>query len=112
VKKYHSFYSDLYFQNFYFFCGHKRSDMEKAFNISLPPECLGMTLETQNGIVIWVHSNEAVGALVHECVHAAKILFAQKGIKASNKNDEPMSYTTQWIFENCYKKMKRSTSRF
>lgn len=101
------FYSDLYFQNFFFCPGWKKTQVEKFFNIELDPSCRGVTLITDRGIVIWIESKDLYGCLAHEAVHAAKFLFKQKGVISSNENDEPLAYLVQWIFENCQKKLKR-----
>ena len=103
----HHFYSDVYYQNFYYCQAWKREQVESFFNIKIDPSTRGLTFEVEKGIVIWISSVDLVGCLVHESIHAANFLFRQKGIMASNENDEPLAYFTQWIFENCYKKIKR-----
>ncbi len=105
-QPYH-FYSDLYFQNFYFCPGWKREQIQKMFNVELDSSCRGVTMVTESGIVIWIEENTLLGCLVHECVHAAKFLFKQKGVISSNENDEPLAYLVQWIYENCEKKIKK-----
>lgn len=103
----HHFYCELYYQNFYFCMGWKRSEMKKFFNVEIEECAKGMALNTPAGIVIWIESGEAIGACVHECVHAAKFLFAQKGIISSNENDEPLAYMVQWIFDKCNTKIRK-----
>lgn len=106
-RKPHHFYSDLYFQNFYFCPGWKKNEVEKFFNVELDQYCRGITMTTENGIAIWIQDNVLIGCLVHECIHAANFLLKQKGVIASHENDEPLAYLVQWIFENCEKKIKR-----
>jgi hypothetical protein len=103
----HHFYSDLYFQNFYFCPGWKKTELQKRFAVELDESCRGVTMVTEIGIVIWIEEQDLLGSLAHECVHAAKFLFKQKGVISSNENDEPLAYLVQWIFENCEKKLKR-----
>lgn len=111
-KKPHHFYCELYFQNFYFCPGWKRQEINEYFSVQIDESARGVTLATGNGIIIWIESPKYLGALCHEAVHAAKFLFVQKGVIASNDNDEPLAYLVQFIFENCYKKIKkRGTSR-
>ena len=106
-KKPHHFYCELYFQNFYFCPGWKRQELNEYFGVQIDEYAKGVTLATGNGIIIWIESPKYLGALCHEAVHAAKFLFVQKGVIASNDNDEPLAYLVQFIFENCYKKIKK-----
>jgi hypothetical protein len=105
-KKPHHFYCELYFENFYFCNGWKRSEVEYYFGIEIDAKARGLTALGPKGIMIWIESSKFIGALAHESVHAAKFLFYQKGVTASNENDEPLAYLVQFIFENCYKKIK------
>ena len=102
----HHFYCELYYQNFYFCMGWKRSEIKSYFNIEIDEIAKGSTISTHGGVIIWIDSKESLGALAHESVHAAKFLFAQKGIISSNENDEPLAYMVQWIFEKCLRKIK------
>lgn len=101
------FYCDLYYMNFYFCMGWKKSDMKSYFNADLDETARGTTISTPSGVIIWIDSSDSLGALAHESVHAAKFVFSQKGVLASNDNDEPLAYLVQWIFEKCLKKVKR-----
>ena len=76
------FYSDLYYENFYFCSAWTRSEIRDYFKIELADNAKGVTLSTPNGIIIWVESKEMLSCLAHEAVHAAKFLFNQKGIIA------------------------------
>ena len=105
-KKPHHFYCELYFENFYFCNGWKRSEVKEFFGIEIEERSRGLTASGPNGIVIWIESPQYLGALAHESVHAAKFLFNYKGVQPSNENDEPLAYLVQFIFENCYKRIK------
>lgn len=99
-----SFYSDIYFMNFYLWPGWTREEMRSFCEIDIDLNCYGIMFYTEAGIYIWVdHSFPSwIGCLVHECVHAANALFTMKGVKISTKNDEAQAYLVQWIFDNCH----------
>lgn len=60
-------------------------------------------------VVIWIKefTYENLDYLVHECVHAANIIFQVRGHKISTDNDEAQAYLVQWIFSACIGVLKR-----
>lgn len=42
------------------------------------------------------------GVIAHEALHVSNFLASERGIKASNNNDEPMAYLTEWVVDRIY----------
>ena len=108
-KKAYQFYNDVYFQPFFFLPNWTREEIINVFKYDPEEGAQGMAFTTSDGIFIWIKdfTNENMGYLCHEAVHAANILFQQRGQKISTKNDEAQAYMVQWIFDNCRKSIKR-----
>lgn len=78
-------------------------------------KCGGKTFQYSNdesgGIFVWLPSKKLtpnnLAALAHECVHAANMMFLDRGIKPDSDNDESMAYLVGWIFKNCVRRMNK-----
>lgn len=77
-------------------------------------------LVTKDGVhyVILFAEKWDIGAIVHECVHAASFIFSHAGITHDLENEEPYTYLVQRIFEACLgehnernRKRRKKTSR-
>lgn len=108
----YKFFEDVYHQNFYFFPGYTEEQYEAFIRKTSPRYSInlsgvhGNTARDDNGIYIWTRSNNDLGVLVHECIHAANYCLSDRGIKSDAVNDEPTAYLAQWIFDKCKKHMK------
>jgi hypothetical protein len=108
TKKAYSFYNDVYFQNFFFIPNWTRDDVIRVFDFPVHRHAQGMAFQTEEGIVIWIRdfTFENLDYLHHECIHATNIMFEEKGVKISTKNDEAQTYMSQWIFSRCRQRLK------
>lgn len=99
------YYDECWLQNFWFFIGWKpelfESWIKKEWDYT--PDLLdnvGKTLEATHfdgGSVIVIWTREKRGpkfyeTLGHEAVHAAMFCLANKGVKVTPDNDEPLAY--------------------
>jgi hypothetical protein len=101
------FYDEVYQLNFWFMLGWKPKDVDAYLRDYFIFDDLKM--ETKEGmcihfvkndggqaIVIWtrtkIDSPKAHGVLAHECVHAANMCFASRGVEPHLENDEPQAY--------------------
>jgi len=64
--------------------------------------CVGYVRDGGGIIIMCVTDGESI---VHEAVHAAWEICKYSDIKADYKNQEPMSYLTQWIYDQWQEKM-------
>lgn len=96
-------YCELYYQNYYFFVGYP----EEIFNEYLKKEhsyvretkdSNGACMLIDSHILIWTKKVEDLGALVHECVHAAHFTLSYRGIDIRDSDAEAMAYLTDYIF--------------
>ena len=110
MKKAYQFYNDTYFQTFFFLPNWTREDLIKTFRIDTYEADQGMAFSHNGAIFIWLKefSEKNLGFLVHEVTHATNILFKERGIKATQGNDEHQAYMNQFVFDNCYKFLKRT----
>lgn len=108
------FYSDLYHQDFYFCPKFTQEEYVKAvakksegYSVDLSSS-FGHCTSTSDGIFIWLKGDniEYLGALCHESIHAANFMLESRGIHVSEKEDEPLTYLAQWIFEKAVKHMR------
>lgn len=61
--------------------------------------CFEFSFKDKDYIGIWVGDKTDFPSLVHECVHAACITLQHAGVKASFKNDEPLAYLTEELYD-------------
>lgn len=107
-------HNDLYHQDIYFIPGLSEEDYDKFIRKFDPKyhssigSSYGYTTLAAGKVFIWLKDNkfENLGALCHECVHAANFILNDRGIKQDTNNDEALTYLAQWVFEKCLKHMR------
>lgn len=111
-KKAVSFYSDIYRQRYYFLRGWSRELVEKTLSRQTGTAA-GLTHSKDGAIYIWIEKidYESIGDLAHECVHACSFTFSNVGIEVSVDNDEVQAYLTGWIFDLCFRSLRRSLKK-
>lgn len=67
--------------------------------------------EDRTRVFIAIMSDTPSDVVVHECTHAANIIFKYAGIEVDLSNDEPYAYLVQWVFASVQKSIRKNTSR-
>jgi hypothetical protein len=107
------FHNDLYNHDYYFFVENTKEQYETFIRKTDPSYsanfvgAYGYCTNIGNKTFIWLKTRRALGALVHECIHAASYTLIDRGIKIDPRNDEPLAYLSQWVFRKCYDRLKR-----
>lgn len=106
-KKALYFYSDIYHQGFYYLHKWTRAQINKEFLLG-NELARGLTFTRDGLIYIWLDDpcEDPAACLAHECVHAANFALGSRGVKVTTDDDEAQAYLVQWIFSNCFKKLK------
>lgn len=84
---------------------HGSRYLKRKFGIEVEYHpCAGCVLEfccqaTGSKIVVLYLNNASLQVLAHESVHAAWAVLNGVGAKVSYKNQEPLAYLTDWVFE-------------
>jgi hypothetical protein len=103
------FQSDLYHQDFLYLHKWPLKAVEEIMG-PLGENC-GGAADMKDGIIyIWVNpafKSGIAGRLSHEAVHAANFVLGSRGVVVSAKDDEAQAYLVQWIFDHCYKLVKK-----
>lgn len=91
--------------NYYFYLGWKPKEIKKYLKMqdSEFEGSRGKTIWWEGGndyvFHIWTRQKTDLGALVHECFHAAAMTLDRCNVKFDAENDEPYAYLVQSIFE-------------
>lgn len=103
IKKIHS---EIYSSNFVFIISKSRDKVFEKFGIEWNEA--GGACEFHDKIYIIYNPDQPLSTLVHECDHAIGLLWKSLQIKKLKGIDECYSYMLSWIFEQCYKTLKKN----
>lgn len=107
-KKYFVFHQDLYHQDVAFLAEWTRADVLEYLDTDTSSYSGGMTFQKGGVVFVWIRDwkkhkdiSDNLEYLHHESIHAANFILASRGVKVSARNDEALTYLSQWIFSRC-----------
>jgi hypothetical protein len=93
--------------------GYTVSDPEEMTELMVMGAASGRTvMDRDSGALVIRLSSlkftpQSIGYLVHECTHAATMLFDRIGFPIDTEHDEPLAYYTQWLVRSILEKVRK-----